>query len=106
MSWRAQNRPQDAKIRSTRGTRSDCLILESCGIQRYFIASRISEAAFHCISKAAFHCISEAAFSGLGSHTFVLITRTFRAFRHTSWFSLLRSPWTLTAQCLAKCYDI
>jgi hypothetical protein len=35
MSWRAQNRSQDAKIRTTRGTRSDCLIPESCGIQRY-----------------------------------------------------------------------
>ena len=37
MSWRAQNRSQDAKIRSTRGTRSDCLIPESCGIQRYLV---------------------------------------------------------------------
>jgi hypothetical protein len=35
MSWRAQNRPQDAKIHSIHGTRSDCLIPGSCGIQRY-----------------------------------------------------------------------
>jgi hypothetical protein len=35
MSRRAQNRSQDAKNRSTHGTRSDCVILESCGIQRY-----------------------------------------------------------------------
>jgi hypothetical protein len=35
MSWRAQNRSQDAKIQITRGTRSDCLIPESCGIQLY-----------------------------------------------------------------------
>jgi hypothetical protein len=38
MSRRAQNRSQDAKIRSTRGTRSDCLIPESYGIQRYIVA--------------------------------------------------------------------
>jgi hypothetical protein len=35
MSWRAQNRSQDAKIRSIRGTRSDCLKLLTYGIQRY-----------------------------------------------------------------------
>jgi hypothetical protein len=35
MSWGAQNRSQDAKNRSTRGTRSDCLIPGSYGIQRY-----------------------------------------------------------------------
>jgi hypothetical protein len=36
MSWGAQNRSQDEKLRSARGTRSDCLIPESCSIQRYF----------------------------------------------------------------------
>ena len=37
MSWRAQNGAQDAKIRSARGTRSDCLIPEPRGIQRCYI---------------------------------------------------------------------
>jgi hypothetical protein len=35
MSWGAQNRSQDAKIRSAHGTRSDCLKLVTYGIQRY-----------------------------------------------------------------------
>jgi hypothetical protein len=35
MSWRAQNRSQDAKKQITHGTRSGCLVLLTCGIQRY-----------------------------------------------------------------------